>query len=41
MSEINFCVASARSRARGSGVVFVVAPVGSAAEGGGRPARVR
>ena len=32
---MNFCVARARSRARGSGVVFVVAPVGSAAEGGG------
>jgi hypothetical protein len=40
-SATNFCVASARSRASGSGVVFVLAPVGSEMEGGGSPERVR
>jgi hypothetical protein len=41
MSAMNFWVARARRRARGSGVVFVVAPVGSCGDGGGRPERVR
>ena len=41
MSETNFCVARARRRARGSGVVFVDTPVGSSGDGGGRPESVR
>lgn len=38
---MNFCVARARRRARGSGVLFVRVPDGSEGLGGGRPERVR